>query len=698
MNPTSTLMERTLVWTLLFAPLFVLGQHESPLPCLAGDLSHIAPYVPGPAEVAQMAMDDAELELFTQDYIAEMAEGEREPYIISVVFHIIHNHGPENISNAQVHDAMRVLNDDFNKLNTDWQNVRPEFLDIVADVDVEFRLARKDPQGNCTNGITRTVSTLTNQGDQAMKNLIQWPRNRYLNVWVCAYANGAAGYTYRPGPVNNQPTWDGIVLKHDYTGSIGTSSPFRSRTLTHEVGHWINLAHTWGNSNEPGLTSNCSMDDSVADTPNTQGWTTCNLNGSTCDGSLDNVENYMDYSYCSKMFTNGQADRMIAALNAGTAQRNQLWQPATLALTGVLLEDVLCAAQFTSNTTLVCAGSTIDFQDLSYNAVQSWNWSFPGGEPATSTEQNPSVFYAEPGVFPVTLVASDGTNEVSVTQASYLTILPNPGADTPYEEGFEALTDLASSPWTVVNPNNDATFAVTTAAAYSGGKSVRIQNTAAMAGRTDQLISEPINAVGASELIITYRYAYAQRNSTSDDRLRVFVSNNCGASWSLRQQMRGTQTLNTVGSPVSGAFVPNGPGQWAQAQVNNISPTYHVGDFRMRFDFDSDGGNYLYLDDININGLPLEVSALQPEETGLLALVPNPTNTQATAIVHTTMAAPASLELLDITGRRILVLHNGTLAPGTHRITVPADDLAPGAYLVRFIQGGDQAVVRLLKH
>ena len=169
-------------------------------------------------------------------------------YVIPVVFHIIHNNGPEHIGNEQVEDAMRVLNDDFNRLNADWDDVRPEFLSIVADVGVSFKLAQKDPNGDCTNGITRTISPLTNDGTQDMKDLIQWPRNKYLNVWVAASADGAAGYTYTPGSVSSSfsAPLDGIVMLHDYVGTIGTGAVSRSRTLSHEVGHWINLRHVCG--------------------------------------------------------------------------------------------------------------------------------------------------------------------------------------------------------------------------------------------------------------------------------------------------------------------------------------------------------------------------------------------------------------------------------------------------------------------
>src|SRR5690606_17618503 len=99
------------------------------------------------ATMARIAADDDALEQFTQAWGEFRGGG---PYIIPVVFHIIHQNGAENISDEQVEDAIRVANLDFNKQNADWSTVRPEFLDILADVGLEFRLARKDPQGNCT--------------------------------------------------------------------------------------------------------------------------------------------------------------------------------------------------------------------------------------------------------------------------------------------------------------------------------------------------------------------------------------------------------------------------------------------------------------------------------------------------------------------------------------------------------------------
>lgn len=643
-----------------------------------------------PVVLADIAQANAELEAWT----AAFGEGARSTYTVPVVFHIIHNYGSENISDEQVIDAMRILNEDFNKQNPDWPNVRPEFLPLVANIDIEFKLARKDPNGNCTKGITRTVSTLTNQGDQSMKSLIQWPRNKYLNVWVCANADGAAGYTLTPGGAALFAAADGIVMQHTYVGAIGTGSVSRSRALTHEVGHWINLEHTWGGSNNPGVASNCNTDDGVSDTPNTIGWTTCTLSGTTCN-SLDNVENFMEYSYCSKMFTAGQRTRMIAALNSATAQRNQLITTSNLTATGVNQPEVLCAADFSANRRVVCQGGTVTFTDESYHAVASRTWSFAGGSPSTSTATSPTVTYDTPGTYAVSLTASDGSTSLTNNQTAYITVLAVPGTPPPAQEGFEALTGFSAPDWFVENPNNDNTWTVTTAAAYTGSKSARIVNTAAMDGRTDELLSRTYDMSNATQILLTFRYAYAKRTSASDDALMVYTSTNCGASWSLRKIMRGSTTLTTGGTTTT-SFIPNGPAQWGYTEITNINSTNHVSNFRFKFVFESDGGNNLYLDDINLNGAPVGVDELR-FTSGSIAVVPNPVDGPAQVRYGLRASATVAIDVMDMTGRLITRQDLGQRPAGEQRADLPTVGLGPGAYFVRLRIGEEVRTVRFVK-
>ncbi|MFM2041417.1 MAG: hypothetical protein RLZZ493_2006, partial [Bacteroidota bacterium] len=396
-------------------------------------------------------------------------------YTIPVVFHVLHMNGVENISDAQINDALVILNRDYRKLNADVANVQSEFQGITADIEIEFALARKAPNGACFTGITRTVTPLTFDGSdgQSQVNAVIagndvyqgiWPHDEYLNIYVCSDIGGAAGYTFKPSGSSNASSssmfYNGIFLLQNYTGSIGTSDTYTSRTLTHEVGHWLNLNHVWGPNNNPGDPTSCNIDDNVQDTPLCIGSNSCNYNANTCDdfGSnfsswsydvKDNVENYMDYSYCSKMFTEGQKTRMRNAITSNTAGRSNLITASNHALTGINSPLVLCQAKFKANKTVLCANDSITFTDLSFNAVTVWNWTFAGGTPSTSTLQNPGVVYTTPGTYTVTLTATDGGTSDVETMTNYITVLPN-GNTLPYFEGFENITNLSATPnWIV---------------------------------------------------------------------------------------------------------------------------------------------------------------------------------------------------------------------------------------------------------
>ncbi len=688
-----------LLATAWLIPSLTLHAQDSGFSCGADELHRMGHLIDGhPERLQEIEQYRSELEHFTQAWQADATRDQDDnTYIIPVVFHIVHNNGAENISDAQVIDGIRVMNEDFNKLTPDWDQVQPEFLDRVADMEVTFKLAQLDPNGNCTNGITRTVSTLTYEGNQEMKDLIRWPRDRYLNIWVSAAAGGAAGYSMYPSSVAG--SWgadaDGIVVMSSYVGAIGTSSENTSHTLSHEAGHWLNLKHCWGDSNEPGLASNCSMDDNVSDTPNTMGWQSCNLQGATCGSAKDNVENFMEYSYCSKMFTNGQKTRLHAALNSGTASRNNLWSAGNIALTGVNNEPEICAVVFSSSQRTVCAGQSVTFADGSYNGVTEWTWAFTGGSPASASTANPTVTYNTPGVYDVSLTVGNGAETIGETEAQYITVLPMEGDGLPIAESFEAGSNLQPTIWTGVETPSDGTFEVSTLAAFTGTNSVRLLNNSSTSGTTFELVSSTVDITGDPPAVLSFRYAFAKRINSNEDGLRVFASRDCGQTWSLRRALVGDDLVTAPNT--GGSFTPNGPGQWGYNETSPIGGLYEVSNLRFKFVFESDGGNNLWLDDININGATVGIEEMGATAGGSLFVVPNPAKDRAEVSTFLAQTGPVKVDLLDLLGRPVKSVANGSEPAGEIRWTMDLDGLPAGMYFVRVQQGEGTRVAKFTK-
>ena len=652
------------------------------------------PHLRHEAEAAEAQLDAEEA--------ARRAGGDRDDVLyIPVVFHIIHDNGDENISDEQVYSAMEVLNNDFRMLNSDLGIVIPEFEGITSDIEIEFRLAKRDPNGNCTKGINRIQSELTYEGEEGMKSLIQWPRNKYMNVWVCAYAAGAAGYTFLPASVNSGPwaSQDGIVLLHSYTGAIGTSNVQRSRTLTHEVGHWLNLRHTWGSGNTPGVASNCDQDDGVEDTPNTVGWQTCNLAGETC-GSLDNVQNYMEYSYCSRMFTQGQRSRMRTAAQSSTAQRNQLITPANHIATGIFEEGLLCNAEFYVNQSVICVGEEVQFFDDSYHGIVDWTWNLGDGQVISGSDpavhRNPLVVYNEPGIYTVTLTVGNGNESISEVKEAFVHVLPAGALPNPFAEGWE--DGVNEENWFITNQHDNVTWELTGAAAFTGTRSVRIRNVNNdFESSTDELISSTLDLTGAVLATISYKWAYASKVDETDDRLRVSVSNDCGESWALRKLHRGFTDLPTV-APQNSAFTPTSTSQWAQNTVSVTDSAYMVENFRFKFEFEGRGGNNLYLDDINIQYFTeTDLGVNESVAVQSVTLYPNPLAEGSTALLEFNLAEamPVQIDLIDVLGRPVRQLVSEMYASGEHRIALQGHQLSAGVYLVR-VQLGDAVTTERL--
>ncbi|MCL4126036.1 UNVERIFIED_CONTAM: hypothetical protein GTU68_066201 [Idotea baltica] len=251
---------------------------------------------------------------------------------IPVVVHIVYKNTTENVSDAQIATQIQVLTEDFRRMNADKDNTWPQ----AADIQLEFCLASLDPNGNPTTGITRTSTTNNSFShfSDAVKSAASggkdgWPRAEYLNFWVCDLSGSTLGYAQFPG--GGPASEDGIVVDFESFGTVGTAEPpfHLGRTATHEVGHWLNLRHIWGDGN-------CSKDDLVTDTPNASGanrtGSPCSFPGpNSCDEGAgdqpDMFQNYMDYSddLCLNLFTQGQKERMRTLFEPGGFRRSLLY-------------------------------------------------------------------------------------------------------------------------------------------------------------------------------------------------------------------------------------------------------------------------------------------------------------------------------------------------------------------------------------
>lgn len=662
-----------------------------------------------PQERIQYEQQKQAYEQEIQNYISNHPEittnsGARAiTYTIPVVFHIIHAGGPENITNEQVEDCIRVMNEDYQKLNSDVGAVQSEFTSIVADAEIEFKLAKRDPQGNCTNGITRTFSQVTFGGSGGDRiNAVQnehgnWPGDEYMNVYVADNIGGAAGYTYTPSNWIGSGMGNGIHVLQNYVGSIGTSSVNNEHTMTHEAGHWLNLSHLWGGTNNPGVGSNCNDDDQVADTPNTIGWQSCNLSGTTCDGQKDNVENFLEYSYCSKMFTNGQKLRMHAALSNSTGGRNNVVSGPNLTATGVNLPETICKAEFEASQRVVCSGQTITFEDFSYHGQTGWTWNFQGGTPSTSIAQNPSVTYNTPGTYQVSLTVTDGNASVSETKTSYITVLDDAVA-LPLIESFESFNNLSTSPWTIGNPDNNADFELESSLGHTGTKSAKLPNYGQTAGSIDELISQPIDLSPITdEVTLSFRYAYRKRSQSNDEWLRVFLTNNCGGTWAPRQTLRGDFLDDRI---ETSNWAPASSDDWTTVHMTNVTSAYWVDNFRVKFQFESDNGNNFYLDDINIyqGDQSNDPSSVGIEENTLInnfSVYPNPANNEANIKFSVENNQTAKVELINMVGQSV----KSTLVEaqtGQNLVLMPLAEMEAGIYMVKVTVNGSQQVKRLV--
>ncbi|QHT68350.1 PKD domain-containing protein [Rhodocytophaga rosea] len=559
-------------------------------------------------------------------------------YTIPVIVHVIHNGEAvgtgANLSAAQIRSQIDVLNEDFRrKAGTPGFNNNP----AGADVEIEFALALRDPQGNtlAEPGIHRYKGSRTSwesYGGEAnpgntqteLKPKTIWDPNSYFNIWSLSIADdiiGEAQFPIRsnlPGlDISGYPTGattDGVILDYRVVGRTGNvSNGFTGRTATHEIGHWLGLRHIWGDDN-----GGCTKDDFCNDTPKTADkHRGCPSNEDSCtDPGKDMVQNYMDYTddACVNVFTNDQKARMRTVLETSPRRKELLSSTVYVPANG----STRPIAQFSVNRTTACVGNSIQFTDKSLGNVTGWAWTFydkAGNKLSEATSQNTSLTFNTSGTYGVRLIASNAIGKDTLAYASYITVLPTASLAFPFSENFEGTTSLAN--WLEYNPDADMQWNIYNGASAGGNgvQSVYFDNYNGDEennpyGTQDGLVSTKLNLATNQFAELSFDVAYARYDASYSDSLEILYSTDCGQTFKTFWS-KGGQSLATA-DDTEGEFVPS-DSEWRKETISLGFLNGNASVYLMILN-KSSWGNNLYLDNIKVQ-VPVPTQKPTPDFT-----------------------------------------------------------------------------------
>jgi hypothetical protein len=554
------------------------------------------------------------------------------PYKIPVVVHIIHNgeaigNGP-NVSEAQVLSQIRALNADFNRENADAANTPAEFADNAGSLDIEFVLAKQDPDGLATNGIVRVNggrSSWTISDNYAIKSKSYWPAEQYFNIWVCNLTGPHVGYAQFPESdlegmeksSTNRLT-DGIVIWHKAFGSVDDGNFIldpafnKGRTATHETGHFLGVNHIWGDDD------GCEGSDYVNDTPNQAGSTDgcpSHPRTDTC-GEVIMFQNFMDYSDddCMNLFTQGQVDRMITVLE-NSPRRNSLLNSPALQDPQPLANDLGIRTVISPDAS-VCGNliiPVIELRNYGNNTVTSARILFTlDGNPQEtkdfSISLNPlasmQVAFTQLSIpsalhtIAFRILLTNGTTDAgSYNNLQSSTVVVPAFASAPFTETF----NTQPPDWIIQNPDGQITWQIVTAPNETpSNKALKLDcyNYEDKLGEIDIFLSPLIDLSAAPAAALSFDVAHA-RYLASNDRLQVILLNGCEAiSQGTIVYDKAGDALRTAPATVS-PFTPSNENQWRKELID-LSAFTGMDKVQIAFVGINNWGNNIYLDNISL--------------------------------------------------------------------------------------------------
>lgn len=647
----------------------------------------------------------------------QIAKIQATPRIIPVVVHVIHNGtaiGVEaNISEAQILQQIRVLNEDFRRRNADTNRTPAEFEPVAADANIEFILAKQDPTGLPTNAIVRIQGPKTtySAGDAVLiGQLSQWNPAEYMNIWVVPLSSPLLGYA--TFPVSNLPGLnfapfatirDGITVDYRFFGTgPGTVVNTTGRTATHEVGHYLGLRHIWGDGG-------CEVDDFVVDTPNQDSPNTiCNTNPVKLScGNNNMIQNYMDYTpdACMNLFTRGQVDRFDVVLANSPrrvtlinnrATRDPLLSPRDVSLLKVLNpSDAICQQ---------IIAPQVEIQNRGNEFVSSVRIEFRwNGNLIESKRFDTELRSTETAVF--TFGSFDTRGEVN--EFSFTVVQVNDQADLvpsnntlssrPVQQGqltlpFNvSLTNLPPS-WILRNEDQSLTWEKTTLTLDGvATPSLFIRHYEYEAqGQSDYFISPQIDLTQNPNVQLVFEVAHAPYNQPGFlDELIVAIAPDCSLDFDLiTPPYKKSGTRLQTSSPTVEEFIPTSNSQF-RTELVNLSKFKDLGKIRVAILTKNAFGNNIYLKNIRV--LPTEEFNYGLRIDDILSPSPISAGNHAQEIVKisNTGNLPVSRFLFsrntNNAGNQVFLANIPSLAPGQSLNLTLANSTVDGKNNLRFV-------------
>lgn len=559
---------------------------------------------------------------------------------IPVVFHVVYNvnSSAQNISDARLMAQLDVLNKDFGRTNADAANTPSVFQGVAANTTIQFCLAQRDPSGAPSTGIVRVPTSVTSfSSNNNVKYTSSggsnaWPASSYMNIWVCNLGGGLLGYAQFPG---GAAATDGVVVLYSSVGSPsvpGTATPYHlGRTATHEVGHWLNLRHIWGDSN-------CGSDQ-VSDTPTQQ---TANYGCPsfphvTCSNgpSGDMFMNYMDYTddVCMNMFTSGQSTRMIASINSSRSG---------------LLTSVGCNPPGGCGTPGSLSASSITMN------TATLNWGAVPGASSYNVQYKPS----------------SSSTWISTTSSTNSKSISGLTAATAYDFQVQAICGSTSGTY-----SGNGTF--TTSSSGMCTDVYESNNTSSTAKVIT--VNTDINALISTTSDIDW-YKFTTTTPNTNFQLTL---NNLPADYDVKLYRSNLQLLNTS---QNGGTTPE--------MINRNSSTgatYYVRVYGYN-GANSTTQCYRLRITTSSSAFRLEdnMSDASKDEliNGIVAL-PNPASSQATFEFLSEIPGPANVMLVDMRGR-VVSSNSYFVEEGINRMPVNLENYSNGLYFILIDQQGDR--------